>query len=152
MQGYILNVELISNNKFKKEELEGIKELLESREEYIAFYILFSEAIQINFSNHIEIYLEDRLIENDIQQDIEKMLEDLDLIIPGGLVNDSKIEWSSTSSISPINIIYYKDNNEWIEKISESEMDFFNAEWIDEDEIDPYEGRMSNDFDDDPDW
>jgi hypothetical protein len=80
------------------------------------------------------------------------MLEDLDLIIPGGLTNDSKIEWSSTSSISPINIIYYKDNNEWIEKISESEMDFFNDEWIDEDEIDPYEGRMSNDFDDGPDW
>ena len=40
MQGYILNVELISNNKFKKEELEEIKELLESGEEYIAFYIL----------------------------------------------------------------------------------------------------------------
>lgn len=149
MQGYILNVELISNNKFKKEELEEIKELLESREEYIAFYILFAEVIQLNFSNHIEIYLEDRLIENDIQQDIEKMLEDLDSIIPGGLVNDSKIEWSSTSDISHINMIYYKDNDEWIEKISESELDFFNDEWMDEDdEIDPYERKSSNDFDD----
>ena len=118
-------------------------------------YILNQSCNFINFSNHIEIYLEDRLIENDIQQDIEKMLEDLDSIIPGGLVNDSKIEWTSTSSISPINIIYYKDNNEWVEKISESEMDFFNDEWVDDDdddEIDSYERRSSSNFDDDENW
>jgi hypothetical protein len=151
MQGYTLNVELVSNDKFSKEELADIKNLMESREDLIAFYSLFSESICINFSNHIEIYIEDFQIENDLQQEIGGMIKDLDSLIPGGLVNDSKIEW--TSSISPIRIIWYKDNDSWIEKISESESDFSDDDWIDsdDDEVDSYERRYPKDFDGD-DW
>ena len=64
--------------------------------------------------------------------DLEKIVKELDSIIPGGLSNDSKIEWAST--LPSINTVWYKDNNNWVERVTEVEREFFDeSEWEDDD-------------------
>ena len=153
MQGYTLNAELISNKKFDKSSLEEIKKNMESREDFIAFYSIFIDySMQMNFSDYIEIYIEDFVMDIDLQSDIQPMLKDLDDLIPGGLANDSKIEWSS--SLSPVTVVWYKDNNVWTEKISESDVEFLDEGWNDQDDYDsdPYERRYPTSLDDDDNW
>ena len=153
MQGYRLNAELISNKKFNKISLDEIKKNMESREDFIAFYSIFMDySMQMNFSDFIEIYIEDFFMDIDLQNDIQPMLKDLDKLIPGGLSNDSKIEWSS--GLSPITVVWYKDNNTWTEKISESEIDFIDEDWTENEDYDsdPYEGRYPKSLDDDDNW
>lgn len=151
MQGYILNVELISNLKFDSELFDELKGKMESREDFIAFYSVFLDFIQLNFNKFVEIYIEDYVVENDLQSDLEAMLKDLDSIIPGGLSNDSKIEWAS--SLSPLSVIWYKDNGVWNETVSEN-MEFSDEDWMRNDEYDsdPYEGRYPSRLDDDDNW
>lgn len=127
MKNNILNAELISRNKFSQDDLNLLKEKMESREDFIIFYSIFMEVMELNFSGYLEIYLEDVDVESDLQDSIVKMLLDLDDIIPGSLSNDSKIEWISSQHISNV---WYKDNNIWCEKTTDNtDRDFFDDEW-----------------------
>lgn len=148
MQGYTLNAELVSNKKFDESSLAEIKNSMESKEDFIAFYSIFAESMQISFNDFIEIYVEDYILENDLQNDLGRMLKDLDLTIPGGLSNDSKIEW--VSDFSNITVVWYKDNGSWIETITDTESDFLD-DWMDQDSYDRddlYEGYSDNSDDD----
>lgn len=150
MQGYALNVSLVSNRKFTKETIDEIKISMESKEDFIAFYSIFSEFMQLTFNNCLEIYVEDFFLETDLQNDLKPMIKDLDSMIPGGLANDSKLEWSS--DISPATVIWYKDEGNWIETVSDSNADFL-EDWVEEDyENDPYENGYSDNFEDDDNW
>jgi hypothetical protein len=85
-----------------------------------------------NFNEYLEIYVDDVELDTDLQNDLEKVVNDLDSIIPGGLSNDSKIEW--TAGTPAINTVWYKDNGDWFERISESEREFLSdAEFEDDD-------------------
>ena len=148
MQGYTLNAELVSNKKFDESSLAEIKNSMESKEDFIAFYSIFAESMQISFNDFIEIYVEDYILENDLQNDLGRMLKDLDLTIPGGLCNDSKIEW--VSDFSNITVVWYKDNGSWIETITDTESDFLD-DWMNQDSYDRddlYEGYSDNSDDD----
>ncbi len=81
---YSFNAELISNKKFNHTQIEKIKNGIEAREDFSRLYSLLSDAIEINFNGYIEIYIEDISFDVDITAEIEKMIEDLDSIIPGG--------------------------------------------------------------------
>jgi hypothetical protein len=130
MKNNILNVELISNNKLKQSDLDSLKEKMEVREDFILLYSVFMEVMELNFNGCMEIYLEDVEIESDLQEAISKMIYDLDEIVPGGLSNDSKIEWITPQHISNV---WYKDNNNWLEKTTDTtERDFFDDEWSDD--------------------
>jgi len=132
MKNYILNAELITNNKFTAKEILDIKLLMESREDFIILYNIFIDCMESNFNRCLEIYVEDVELDTDLQNDLEKAVKDLDSIIPGGLSNDSKIEW--TAGTPAINTVWYKDNGDWFERISESEREFFSdAEFEDDD-------------------
>jgi|TARA_R110000868_G_scaffold89874_1_gene249871 hypothetical protein len=132
MKNYILNAELITNNKFTASEILDIKLLMESREDFIILYNIFIDCIESNFNGFLEIYVEDVELDTDLQNDLEKVVNDLDSIIPGGLSNDSKIEW--TAGTPAINTVWYKDNGDWFERISESEREFLSdAEFEDDD-------------------
>ena len=130
MKNNILNAELISNNKFSQRDLDLLKEKMEMKEDYIILYSVFSDVMELNFNGCLEIYLEDVEVESDLQEVIEKMVYDLDDLIPGGLSNDSKIEWIASQHVSTV---WYKDNNNWIEKTTDSsDRDFFDNEWADD--------------------
>jgi len=147
MKNNLLNVELISNKKLDKSDLEVIKERMESKEDFILLYSFFIEVMELNFSGYMEIYLEDVEIEQDLQESISKMIYDLDEIVPDGLSNDSKIEWISQHHISNV---WYKDNNIWLEKTSGArERDFFDDNW--EEDYDKTYGcdDFGEEFDDD---
>jgi len=132
MKNYILNAELITNNKFKASEILDIKLLMESREDFIILYNIFIDCMEPNFNEYLEIYVDDVELDTDLQNDLEKVVNDLDSIIPGGLSNDSKIEW--TAGTPAINTVWYKDNGDWFERISESEREFLSdAEFEDDD-------------------
>ena len=132
MQNYILNAELISNRKFTSEEITDIKLKMELVEDSILIYNIFIDCMETNFNGCLEIYVEDLELESDLQNDLEKIVKELDSIIPGGLSNDSKIEWAST--LPSINTVWYKDNNNWVERVTEVEREFFDeSEWEDDD-------------------
>jgi len=132
MQNYILNAELISNRKFTSEEITDIKLKMELVEDSILIYNIFIDFMETNFNGCLEIYVEDLELESDLQNDLEKIVKELDSIIPGGLSNDSKIEWAST--LPSINTVWYKDNNNWVERVTEVEREFFDeSEWEDDD-------------------
>ena len=83
--------------------------------------------------------MEDLELDTDLQNDLEKVVKDLDSIIPGGLSNDSKIEW--TTGTPAINTVWYKDNGNWFERISESEREFFSDSNFEDDDYDnPFRG------------
>jgi len=132
MQNYILNAELISNRKFTSQEITDIKLKMELVEDSILIYNIFIDCMETNFNGCLEIYVEDLELESDLQNDLEKIVKELDSIIPGGLSNDSKIEWAST--VPSINTVWYKDNNNWVERVTEVEREFFDeSEWEDDD-------------------
>jgi hypothetical protein len=132
MQNYILNAELISNRKFTSQEITDIKLKMELVEDSILIYNIFIDCMETNFNGCLEIYVEDLELESDLQNDLEKIVKELDSIIPGGLSNDSKIEWAST--LPSINTVWYKDNNNWVERVTEVEREFFDeSEWEDDD-------------------
>ena len=90
---YFLNVELTSNLKFTQEDLKELKNSLELNDEFLNFCMLFANAAEINFSGHLEIYIEDHPFESDLLMEIENLVENLDSLIRGGWEGDSKIEW-----------------------------------------------------------
>jgi|688.fasta_scaffold68226_2 hypothetical protein len=139
MNNYILNAELITNKKFTANEILDIKLLMESREDFIILYNIFIDCMGSNFNGCLEICVEDVELDTDLQNDLEKVVKDLDSIIPGGLSNDSKIEW--TAGTPAINTVWYKDNGNWFERISESEREFFSdSEFEDDDYGRPFGG------------
>jgi len=139
MQNYILNAEIMSNRKFTSREMLDIKSLMESREDFIILYNIFIDCMESNFNGCLEIYVEDLELDTDLQNDLEKVVKDLDSIIPGGLSNDSKIEW--TAGTPAINTVWYKDNGNWFERISESEREFFSDSNFEDDDYDnPFRG------------
>ena len=139
MQNYILNAEIMSNKKFTPSEISDIKLLMESREDFIILYNIFIDCMESNFNGCLEIYVEDLELDTDLQNDLEKVVKDLDSIIPGGLSNDSKIEW--TTGTPAINTVWYKDNGNWFERISESEREFFSDSNFEDDDYDnPFRG------------
>lgn len=132
MQNYILNAELISNRKFTPSEISDIKLKMETFEDSILIYNIFIECMEPNFNGCLEIYVEDLEMESDLQNDLERIVKELDTIIPGGLSNDSKIEWSS--NLPSISTVWYKDNGNWFERVTEVEREFFDeSEWEDDD-------------------
>ena len=149
MKNNILNAELISNNKFTQKDLDLLKEKMELKEDFIILYSVFSDVMELNFNGCLEIYLEDVEIESDLQEVIEKMVYDLDEIVPGGLSNDSKVEWIASQHVSTV---WYKDSGEWIEKTTDSsDREFFDNEWA-EDYDDSYDNDNFNDGLDDNEW
>lgn len=133
MKNYILNVELISKKKFDKDEFQKLKNIMELDEDYIEIYEILINHMEINFNKFIEINIEDLEIEYDISDYVEKMLEELDDIIPGGLANDSKLEYSDNEVMTEI---WYKYKGEWVEKISDNERIIFDERnWNDDDYI-----------------
>ncbi len=132
MQNYILNAELISNRKFTSQEVSDIKLKMELIEDSILIYNIFIDCMETNFNGCLEIYVEDLELESDLQNDLEKIVKELDEVIPGGLSNDSKIEWAST--LPSINTVWYKDNGNWRERVTEVEREFFDGSgWEDDD-------------------
>ena len=144
MKNHVLNAELISNKKFTSQDIEALKEKMELNEDYIVLYRIFIESMGNDFNGCLEIYVEDLEMEIDLQEMIEKMILDLDETIPGGFSNDSKIEWSCGSPM--ITTVWYKDNNNWIEKITESDREYFGSQVWDDDDYDNTLGGY-NDFD-----
>ena len=134
MQNYILNAEIMTNRKFTPSEILEIKSVMESREDFIILYSIFIDCMESNFNRCLEIYVEDVELDTDLQNDLEKAVKDLDSIIPGGLSNDSKIEW--TAGTPAINTVWYKDNGDWFERISESEREFFSDAKFEDDDYD----------------
>lgn len=147
---YSFNAELISNKQFTEDELDTIKTELELREEFSQFYTLFKNSVEINFNKYAEIYIEDIPFELDLSSDIEKMIDTIDSIIPGGWSADSKIEFYS--EFPHIITIWYKEGKTWKESSMNSPREDFlpGAEW---DETDEGWGSDSySDYDGDPDW
>ena len=85
MQNYILNAELISNRKFTPSEISDIKLKMETFEDSILVYNIFIECMEPNFNGCLEIYVEDLEMESDLQNDLERVVKELDTIIPGAL-------------------------------------------------------------------
>ena len=70
MKNYILNAELITNNKFKASEILDIKLLMESREDFIILYNIFIDCMEPNFNEYLEIYVDDVELYTDLQNDL----------------------------------------------------------------------------------
>lgn len=142
---YSFYVELVSNDKFNKEVVEEIQNILESDAHYLNFVEILSTSIDHTFTNHIEIYVEDQPFETDVYEEIEKILKLIDSLIPGGWANDSKIEWISEAPKSAT--VWFKDNNEWKKVVNSNNRDFIEDSWdpfgdsrnIDEDSVDFYD-------------
>ncbi len=143
---YFLTVDLTSNKKFLKDQIDEIKSGLELNEDFLKFCTLFSASLDINFNGYIEIYIEDHPFDNDILNEVEDLIENLDSFIPGGWVSDSKIEW--VSEIPDQTYVWFKDGDEWSSVIKEHDRGFIGEEeeW-DEDSSDSYSSY--DDYDDD---
>jgi hypothetical protein len=144
MKNHVLNAELVSNKKFTPGEIKSLKEKMDLNEDYLVLYAIFMESMGTNFNGCLEIYVEDVELEYDLLETIEKMLIDLDELTPGGLSNDSKLEWSS--GVPLMNTVWYKDNNKWIERASESEREFYGGNSWEDDDYDNTLGGY-NDYD-----
>ena len=53
---YFLTIDLTSNKKFLRNQIEDIKSNLELNEDFLKFSTLFSAALDVNFNGFIEIY------------------------------------------------------------------------------------------------
>lgn len=109
---YFLNVELTSDRKFNSSDIADIKDSLELNEDFLGLCILFSESLSINFSGHLEIYIEDQPFENDILTEVGDLMLTIDSLIPGGWESDSKIELSTESMPRPTHV-WFKDSDGW---------------------------------------
>lgn len=125
---FSLYIELISNQKFTKEDLANFKSSLENEPRIAAFSDVIAESSNLNFTGHIEVYVEDLPQETDLISDIEKAVVILDQIVVGGWANDSKIEWLSHAIDS--SFVWFKDEDQWKSVVKETER-FFDeeAEW-----------------------
>ena len=134
---YFLTIDLTSNKKFLREQIENIKSNLELNEDFLKFSTLFSTALDVNFNGFIEIYIEDQPFDNDILNEVEELIENIDSFIPGGWVSDSKIEW--VSEIPDQTYVWFKDGDKWSNIIKEHDRGFIGEEeeW-DEDSSDSY--------------
>lgn len=110
--GYFLYIELISNKKFQKDQLQEIKSQIEENEDVVLFSDLLVGGLELNFNSYIEIYVEDQPFESDIFLEVEKLIPKLESLIPGGWSKDSKIEWLSEIT-NQISIVWYKDDEKW---------------------------------------
>jgi hypothetical protein len=108
---YYLNVDLVSKKKFSPDDLEKIKNDLELNEDFFDLCSILSESISINFSNHIEIYVEDVEFDSDKMNEVEEFVTVIDSTISGGWGNDSKIEW--TSEYPNISYLWFKNDEDW---------------------------------------
>ena len=148
---YSFNAELISNRKFTASQIEKIKAEIESKEDYLQFYQIFSESLDINFNGYLEIYVEDFPFDLDLSPDIEDMIGEIDTIIPGGWSNDSKIEFQSI--VPALTYVWYKDGKEWKEIARNSDRDdFFSSSWEEEDPENYSSGVGYSDYDDESEW
>ena len=129
---YFLTVDLTSNKKFLKDQIEEIKSNLELNEDFLKFCTLFSTALDVNFNGYVEIYIEDQPFDNDILSEVEDLVENLDSFIPGGWVSDSKIEW--ISEIPDQTYVWFKDGSEWSSVVREHDRGFIGEEeeWDDD--------------------
>lgn len=143
---YFLNVELTSNRKFDKNSLVEFKNSIELNDEFLTFGNLFSKFSEINFSGHLEVYIEDHPFDTDLLPEVERLIEVLDSFIPGGWEGDSKIEWITELPPSTT-YVWFKDGDEWSSLVKEHERGFLGEEeeW-DEDDYPTYDDR---DFGDD---
>lgn len=110
--GYFLYIELISNKKFQKDQLADLKSQIEENEDFVIFSDLLVEGLDLNFSSHVEIYVEDQPFESDISLEVEKLIPKIESLIPGGWSKDSKIEWISEIT-SQSSIVWYRDDEKW---------------------------------------
>ena len=143
---YFLNVDLTSNRKFSSNDLEDIKNSLELNEDFLSFCMLFAESLSINFSGHLEIYIEDQPFEMDLLIEVEDLIQKIDSLIPGGWESDSKIEWSSEAIPGPTHV-WFKDSENWEVIIRDHDRGFLgeDEDW-DEDHDGPYQDDLG--FDD----
>ena len=143
---YFLTIDLTSNKKFLREQIENIKSNLELNEDFLKFSTLFSTALDVNFNGFIEIYIEDQPFDNDILNEVEELIENIDSFIPGGWVSDSKIEW--VSEVPDQTYVWFKDGNAWSSIIKEHDRGFIGEEeeWND-DSSDSYSSY--DDYDED---
>ena len=143
---YFLNVELTSNRKFRENDLIDIKNYLDLNEDFLNFCMLFSESASINFSGHLEIYIEDHPFETDLLIEVEDLILSIDSLIPGGWGSDSKVEWSTESMPGPTHV-WFKDSDGWEVLVKDHDRGFLgeDEEW-DEDHDDSYQDDLG--FDD----
>ena len=130
---YFLNVDLTSNRKFSSNDLEDIKNSLELNEDFLSFCMLFAESLSINFSGHLEIYIEDQPFEMDLLIEVEDLIQKIDSLIPGGWESDSKIEWSSEAIPGPTHV-WFKDSENWDVIVRDHDRGFLgeDEEWDDD--------------------
>lgn len=146
---YLLNLEIVSNNKFTNQELVHFKSEFESHEDLIVFSEFIQNSLNLNFSDHLEFYIENAKFDSDLSEEFFKAIKILERLIPGGCSSDSKMEWESEN---PNQItLWYKDGNYWktqINKVYESyrdyesegeESDWTNSELDDSDDFYSYE-------------
>ena len=143
---YFLTIDLTSNKKFLRDQIEDIKSNLELNEDFLKFSTLFSAALDVNFNGFIEIYIEDQPFDNDILNEVEDLIENIDSFIPGGWVSDSKIEW--VSEVPDQTYVWFKDGDIWSNIIKEHDRGFIGEEeeW-NEDSGDSYSSY--DDYDED---
>ena len=143
---YFLNAELTSNRKFRENDLVDIKNSLDLNEDFLNFCMLFSESASINFSGHLEIYIEDHPFETDLLIEVEDLILSIDSLIPGGWGSDSKVEWSTESMPGPTHV-WFKDSDGWEVLVKDHDRGFLgeDEEW-DEDHDDSYQDDLG--FDD----
>ena len=130
---YFLNVDLTSNRKFSSNDLEDIRNSLELNEDFLSFCMLFAESLSINFSGHLEIYIEDQPFEMDLLIEVEDLIQKIDSLIPGGWESDSKIEWSSEAIPGPTHV-WFKDSENWEVIVRDHDRGFLgeDEEWDDD--------------------
>jgi len=141
---YFLNVELTSNIKFTQSDLDELKNSLELNDEFLNFCSLFANAAEINFSGHLEIYIEDHPFEMDLLPEIESLIENLDDLINGGWEGDSKIEWITELPPSTT-YVWFKDGEIWASLVKDHDRGFLGEEeeW-DDDDYPSYDDRDFN--------
>jgi hypothetical protein len=148
---YFFTSELISSRKFTESQLNEIKNEIETREDFPQFCSVFLRYLEINFSGHVEIYVEDFSFDIDLSSDLQRMVTEIDNFIPGGWSNDSKLEFYS--EIPPTNMVWYKEDMQWNFTVTNSpRIDFFadNKDW-ESTEADDFYTYISPDYDDDVD-
>ena len=109
--GYFLYIELISNKKFQRDQIQEVKNSIESNEDFVIFSDLIVEGMELNFNSYLEIYVEDQPFESDIFIEVEKLITKVESLVSGGWSKDSKIEWISESS--QMSIVWFKDDEKW---------------------------------------
>ena len=143
---YFLTIDLTSNKKFHKDQIDEIKSNLDLNEDFLKFSTLFSAALDVNFIGYVEIYIEDQPFDNDILSEVEEMVANLDSFIPGGWASDSKIEWAS--EMPDQLYVWFKDGDRWSGIVKSHDRGFIgeDEEW-NEDSSDSYSSY--DDYDED---